>query len=87
MPRRCPGSVSVEPLDDDGAERLAPVGCDPGLGPPQRLGQTPVNHQGLAVLFHDDVGRLGITMQDTAAMGIIDCIAHGEELPQGLEQR
>ncbi len=45
------------------------------VGPAQRLGQTPVDHQRLAVLADDDVARLDVAMEHAPAMGVVDGIA------------
>ena len=56
------------------------------LGPAQRLGQAPVDHQRLAVLADDDVARLDVAVQHAAAVGVVDRVADVDEPPQQLAQ-
>ena len=62
------------------------VSPNPRLGPPQRLGQPPVDDQGLTVLAEDDVARLQVAVQDAARMRVVDGIADVDEPPQELAQ-
>ena len=57
-----------------------------GLGPPQRLGQAPVDDQRLAVLADDHVGRLQVAVQDAAAVRVLDGVADVQEPPQQFPQ-
>ena len=56
------------------------------VGPAHRLGQPPVHHQRLAVLAHDDVGRLDVAVDHAAAVGVVDGVADIGESPQELAQ-
>ena len=69
--------------------RLAGRVRSSGSGLPRlahRLGQPPVDDQGLAVLADDDVARLDVAVQDAAAVGVVDGVADVEEPPQQLAQ-
>ena len=86
VPSAEPGSVSAEPLADDGIER--PLVRRPArLRPAHRLGQAPVDDQRLAVLADDDVGRLDVAVEHAAAVGVVDRVADVDEPPQELAQR
>ena len=52
----------------------------------QRLGQSPVNDQGLAVLADDDIRRLDVAVQYAPAMGVLDGVANVDESPEELVQ-
>ncbi len=65
--------------------RLRPQGRLQRLA--HRLGQTPVNHQCLAVFAEHDVARLQIPVQHATAMSIGDRIADIDESPQQRAQR
>ena len=86
MPSAEPGSVSAEPLADDGISVRSSEAA-PGSALPDRLGQAPVDDQRLAVLADDDVGRLDVAVQDAPAVGVVDRVADVDEPPQELAQR
>ena len=52
----------------------------------RRLGQAPVDDQGLAVGAEHDVGRLEVAVQDAPAVGIGDRVADVDEPAQQLAQ-
>ena len=83
MPRAEPGSVSELPLGRAGQKR--PL-ARRRVGLAGRLGQTPVDHQRLAVLAHDHVARLDVAVQHPARVGVADRVAHVHEPPQELAQ-
>ena len=62
--------------------------CSPTerIGPADGLGQPPVDHQRLAVLAQDDVGRLDVAMDHAAGVGVIDGVADVEEAAEQLAQ-
>jgi hypothetical protein len=80
VPRALPGRVSDDPLDD-GA-----MVCSPADGPADHLGQPPVDHQCLAVLAQDDVGRLDVAMDHAPGVGVIDGVADIEEAAEQLAE-
>ena len=57
-----------------------------GVGQTRGLGQPPIDHQRLAVLADDHVGRLDVAVQDSAAVGVVDRVADVGEPPQQLAQ-
>ena len=57
-----------------------------GLGSAQGLGQAPVDHQGLTVLPHDDIGWLDVAVEHPAAVRVVDRVADVGEPPQQLSQ-
>ena len=83
MPSAEPGSVSALPLADEGTSVRSPD-RRPGSAAAHRLGQAPVDHQGLAVLADDDVARLDVAVQDAPAVGVVDRVADVDEPPQQL---
>ena len=85
MPRVLPGSVSELPLAEDGIEQpLARLG--PRLDAADRLGQPPVDDQGLAVLAQDDIRRLDVAVDHAAGVGIVDGVADVEESAEQLAE-
>jgi hypothetical protein len=64
----------------EGALAGARVGAAGGLG------QTPVDHQRLAMLADDDVARLEVAVQHPARVRVLDGVADVEESPQELAQ-
>ena len=60
--------------------------ADRRVGPAHGLGQPPVDHQCLAVLAHDDVGRLDVAVDHPAGVRVIDGVADIEEPAQQLAQ-
>ena len=83
-PAHCPGSVSDEPLAEEGTSVRSPP--DARLDSARRLGQAPVDHQCLAVFADDDVARLDVAVQHAAAVRIVDGVADVDEPPQQLAQ-
>ena len=59
----------------------------PRLDAAHRLGQPPVDDQGLAVLAHDDIGRLDVAVDHAAGVGIIDGVADVHESAEQLAER
>ena len=85
MPSAEPGSVSAEPLAEDGHQRPL-AGAGAGSARPSGLGQAPVDHQRLAVLADDHVARLDVAVQHAPAVGVVDRVADVDEPPQELPQ-
>ena len=50
------------------------------------LGQPPVDDQGLAMLADDDVARLDVPVQDSAAVRVVDGVADVDEPAEELAQ-
>ena len=83
MPIAEPGNVSEALADDFGTS----VSLDrAGSDRPSDLRQAPINHQRLAMLAHDDVGRLDVAMQHAPRVGIVDGVADVDESSQQLAQ-
>ena len=82
MPRALPGRVS----DDSARRRSDGLLADRRIGPAHGLGQPPVDHQRLAVLAEDDVGRLEVAVDHAAGVGVIDGVADVEEAAEQLAQ-
>ena len=57
-----------------------------GIGPPLRLGQTPIDHERLAVPADDHVARLDVPVQHAPAVRVLDRVADVQEPPQELAQ-
>ena len=51
-------------------------------GSSQRLGQPPIDDERFAVLAQHDVARLQVAMQNAAAVGIVDRLAHVDQALQ-----
>ena len=58
----------------------------PGPDLPDRLGQAPVDDQGLAILADDDVGRLDVAVDHAAGVGVLDGVADVDEPTQERPQ-
>ena len=47
-----------------------------------RLGQAPVDHEGLTVAADDDVARFDVAMEDATTVGILNGVAYISEAPE-----
>ena len=85
VPSAEPGSVSELPLADEGTS-VRSSDASVRVRAAHRLGQAPVDDQGLAVLADDDVARLQVAVQHAAAVRVLDRVADVEKPPQQLPQ-
>ena len=51
------------------------------------LGQPEIRHMRLALLVHQHIRRLQVSMQNAAAMGMVHCLRHGAHQPGGGADR
>ena len=86
MPGVSPGSVRL-PEPAESGRSVASLGVRRLLGPSDRLGQPPVDHQGLAVGAQQDVVRLEVAVQDAPAVCVGHRVADVEEPAEQLAQR
>ena len=87
MPTAKPASVGSSAAAGRRLQRqFRPLDRALGFGLVERLGQTPVHHQRLAVLAQHDVARLEIAVQHAAAVRIRHRVADVDEPAQQIAQ-
>jgi hypothetical protein len=62
------------------------VGCQIGRGLAHRLGQAPVDDQGLAILTDDHVTGLDVAVENPSTVGVVDRVADVDEPPEELAE-
>ncbi len=86
VPIAVPAIVSLLPAGDEGAQGHLSGRLRSRVVAADDLGQAPIGDQRLAVGPQQDIGRLEIPMEHTAAVCIGDRLADVDETPQKLAE-